>query len=316
MVISMIGFLEVTKAGMASIQDKGRYGNEKYGFGVSGALDQYAFKISNALLGNELNEPVIENVLSDIELRSNRTISIAITGAPCDVTIDDKEYNQWEVIMLERNKALSIKNIHKGARVYISVANGFKVKKVHGSASYDDTLGIGTLLSKGDEIKFKNSKDISYIRNWNSLPDKLKPKYGSPWEIKFTRGPDHNIFKNHIKFFEDVSFEVSTDSNNMGIRLNRVKIINYKDFEVISRGIIPGAIEITPSGQPIVLHRGRGGTIGYPVLGCVTSHDLNMIGQVRPRDEVRFKYQEIEEAQNEYIDMNSVITNIYENIKK
>src|SRR5690606_3049013 len=89
---------------------------------------------------------------------------------------------------------------------------------------------------------------------------------------------------------------VSPDSNHIGIRLNGPALTNYSPKHVLSRGIGIGAIEIIPSGQPIVLHRGRGVTAGYPIIGVVTTVDLSMLGQVRPGDTVKFIYITIEEA--------------------
>lgn len=281
--------LFILESTIASIQDIGRYGFEHYGFSTNGALDQFAYKMSNALLGNSLETPAIEVTAFNFSFKSNVDISICITGALAVVEVDDEARPQWESFILKKGQKLRISKIRSGMRVYINVAGGVNVPCIHGSASYDGMVDIGTKLSKGDTLAL-NEDPKGYIRSRLQIPDEEIPKYKSPWKINVCHGPDVDIFKHHIKFFEEVKFRVSLESDNIGIRLEKCRLTKFSPQQTLSRGIIPGAIEITPHGQPIILHRGRGGTIGYPVIACISSTDLDLAGQMRPHDIVQFKF--------------------------
>lgn len=244
-------------------------------------------------MGNDINTPAIEVNYFSFEMKADTDISICITGAPCNIEIDNKKEIQWNVFTLEKGQHLKIENIIRGSRVYICIANGIEVTYIHGSCSYDSTLNIGDKVETNQIIGLKK---VNLKREGYKLNKVLIPKYGTSWNINYCSGPDEDTFKKHRVFFEESQFEVSLNSNHVGIRLNNVKLKYFKPKNIVSRGIIPGAIEITPEGQPIILHRGRGGTIGYPVIGCVSTVDLDRIGQVRPGDKVFFKKISIDEA--------------------
>lgn len=287
--------LLILESNIASIQDTGRYGLENYGFSINGALDQFAYKISNALLGNPLETPAIEVTAFNFALKSHVDISVCVTGAQAMVEADNEVIPQWETFILKKEKKLRISKIHSGMRVYISLAGGVNVPLIHGSASYDGMTGIGTKLSKGDTLSL-NSNLTNCIRSKMRIPEEDIPKYESPWEINVCEGPDAAIFKKHKKFFEEAKFRVSLESDNIGIRLEKCLLTQFSPRQTLSRGIIPGAIEITPHGQPIILHKGRGGTIGYPVIACISSADLDLAGQMRPHDTIQFTFISTDEA--------------------
>ncbi|MFD1452926.1 5-oxoprolinase subunit C family protein [Oceanobacillus sojae] len=287
--------LLILESNIASIQDIGRYGLENYGFSINGALDQFAYKISNALLGNPLETPAIEVTAFNFALKSHVDISVCVTGAQAIVEADNEVMPQWETFILKKEKKLRISKIHSGMRVYINIAGGVNVPLIHGSASYDSMIGIGTKLTKGDTLSLNGSL-TNCIRDKVRMPKDDIPGYQSPWKINVCPGPDVAIFKKHIKVFEEAKFRVSLESDNIGIRLEKYRLTKFSPQQNLSRGIIPGAIEITPHGQPIILHRGRGGTIGYPVIACISSADLDLAGQVRPHDTVRFTFISTDKA--------------------
>lgn len=289
--------LIIHESKLASVQDIGRYGYENYGFSNSGALDQFAYQIGNALLGNDLREAAIEITALKFSMSSNVDLTICVTGAPAQVKVNENIFPQWETITIKAGETLSISNIQKGMRVYICVANGLRTPLVHGSASYDSTLNIGKKLNKGNSIQLHTGKKEGLLRvKGVGLPKQDIPHYGTPWRINICHGPDYEMFRNHMFAFQEAEFLVSPNSNHIGIRLERYILTKFFPRQKLSRGVIPGAIEITSAGQPIVLLRGRGGTIGYPVIACVSSSDLCLMGQVRPGDRIQFSLISMEEA--------------------
>src|SRR5699024_6806814 len=242
---------------MASIQDLGRYSLDNYGFSINGALDQFSYQMGNALLGNNKDIPAIEVTAFNFSFETNADISICVTGANAQIEVDNELKNQWETILLKKKQKLKISKIKFGMRVYICFAATLDVPYFFESASYDSILNVGMKLNKGDVLEFIKSKQ-NFKRGHHVLPKKLIPKYNTHWSLDVCHGPDKSIFKKHFKFFEESKFKVSLNSDNTGIRLEKTKLINFTPKHVLSRGIVPGAIEVTPSGQAIILHRGRG----------------------------------------------------------
>jgi len=289
----------ILESKIASIQDSGRYTIDNYGFSINGAMDQYAYNIGNALLYNNKDTPAIEVTAFNFSFLTNVDVNICVTGAKALVEVDEEKKPQWGVIKLKRGQRVKISNITIGLRVYICFSGDLDVPYYFGSASFDAALNVGKKLTKDDYLNFKKIH-FSFKEENITLPNELTPNYTSDWVLDFCKSPDHAIFKYHIKFFEESIFKVSLKSDNTGIRLNRTKLTNFHPQHVLSKGIVPGAIEVTPSGQAIILHRGRGGTIGYPVIGCISTLDLDMAGQVRPNDTIRFNYITVDEAVKKY----------------
>lgn len=288
-------FLTIHSAKLAAIQDLGRFGYEHIGVGVNGALDTYAYVIGNKLVGNTSLQPSIEITAFDFSMSSSVDVMICITGAVADIAIDSVPVPMWETVVLPAGRRLTVSKIRKGLRVYIAVAGGIKATQILGSCTPDPQAGLGDYIKPGQIIPLETDvTDVQYVHR--SLPRKSIPFYGSPWPIRICEGPDTAIFTEEWERFLNAAYVVSPDSNHIGIRLNGPALTNYSPKHVLSRGIGIGAIEIIPSGQPIVLHRGRGVTAGYPIIGVVTTVDLSMLGQVRPGDTVKFIYITIEEA--------------------
>lgn len=310
----MNSYIKIEKAGFATIQDSGRYLLGHFGYSVEGALDQFAYKMGNAILGNDLNEPSIEIMQSEFSMTSSVDVSICITGSPSAVKVNEEERFKWETILLKPNDKLKISSINGGTRVYIAIAGGLEVSYIHGSASYDGNINIGKKLQNNELVHLK-SEPKNIIRLENKIEKKLIPEYNNRWTLRFCEGPESHIFKEHLEPFQLVDFRVSTENNNVGVRLEKFRLIKYKPLQTLSKGVVPGAIEITSSGQPIILNKGRGGTIGYPVIGCVAAVDLDKVGQLKPHDSVRFKFISFNEAIKDYKKKQNLIDTVYKNSK-
>ncbi|WP_158734802.1 biotin-dependent carboxyltransferase family protein [Alteribacillus sp. YIM 98480] len=292
-------FLKITNSKLAAIQDSGRYGFEHHGISVNGAVDQFAYLAGNLLAGNEFSQPVIEVTAFDFSMKSSVDIPVCITGAPADVSIDDKPVKMWENAILPADKVLSIKKIRQGLKVYIAVGGELDVPSIYGSSSLDVVANFGKKLFSGEIIRLKN---INSIDEFTKNPPSVKgiPQYGSPWNIRICDGPESEVFTENFDYFYNSSYKVSTDSNHIGIRLKGPRLSGYSPTEVLSKGVSIGAVEVIPTGQLIILHRGRSVTAGYPVIGVVASVDLGLIGQARPNDDVHFTRISVDEATELY----------------
>jgi len=292
-------YLIVEDAKAATLQDGGRFGYEKFGITINGATDMYAYMISNKILNNFPSTPSIEIMFFDFSIKSEVDIPFCVTGPPAEVLIDNNPVNQWEAHILPGGSTLSVKNIKKGLKTYLSFHGGIESPKVLGSVALDSVAGFGEKLRNGQKIKIET--DTKFIRkNDFQFKNFEIPTYGSPWDIRVTNGPDTPQFQEELKNFLGSEYKISPQSNQVGIRLDGPSVAKSNFKEVLSRGVAIGAVQVVPSGQPIILHRGRTLTAGYPVIGTIVSSDLGLIGQARPGDEVRFSYITIKEAEELY----------------
>lgn len=288
--------LIIDSAKIVGIQDQGRFGYEHYGVGVNGAIDSYAHMMGNVLVGNARFEPSIEITAFNFSMRSTTDIDICVTGAPADVLIGGEPVDTWSTVVLPADQPLTVQNIRQGLRVYIAVRGGMETDVVLGSCTPDSIAKIGSRVSGGQRIPLKQPTGSLNSRA-TSVASKDIPRYGSTWQIGVCPGPDtETIFKDYFNFFLDQVYTVSPDSNHVGIRLKGTPMEGHRPTEVLSRGAGIGGVEILPTGQPIVLHRGRGVTAGYPIIAVVSSADLGMIGQARPGDAIRFHLVSKKEA--------------------
>jgi Allophanate hydrolase subunit 2 len=295
------GYLTIGSAQIAAIQDSGRLGYEHYGICDNGAVDMYAYLAGNALVGNATAQPSIEITAFDFTMTSTVDIPVCVTGAPADVTIDSDPVESWSTLLLPAGKVLSVHHIREGLRVYIAVGGGIDAAKVLGSCALDTIINLGTKLISGQKVKLRNADAAKSIRYRQANPEVI-PHYGSPWNIRVCDGPDTDIFKDSFAGFYEAAYRISPVSNHIGIRLSGPPVKNFSPKEILSRGVGIGSIEIFPTGQAVVLHRGRTVTAGYPIIGVVPVIDLDRIGQARPGDEVHFSHLSIKEAKALYYD--------------
>lgn len=281
-------YLIVKIAGFSSLQDLGRKTYMSYGISSNGALDTYSYLLGNELVGNSYPQASIEITAFDFMMSSTTDIPICITGAPADLTIEGNPISSEQRVILPAGKMLSVKKIRDGLRVYIAIGREIDVPQRLGSCSFDAVGMLGERLRNGHKLRLKESK-LYY-----------KQICGSPWSIDVCDGCDIDSFKDYLEQFYGTTYTVSTDSNNVGIRLSGKPIVGHKPTEVVSRGVAVGSIQIVPSGNPIILFKGRGGTAGYPIIGVVASADFDLVGQMRPGDEVHFRRVSLAEAVKKY----------------
>ena len=284
----MEGYLVVNYAALASVQDLGRDGYMHYGISSNGAVDTYAYLMGNELVGNTVPQPVIEITAFDFSMSSTVDIAISITGASADISIDSVPIDAWKPTILRAGKMLSVEKIRDGLKVYIAISGGVDAPAILGSCAIDTVGMIGERLRPGQQLLLKDPR-IS-----------LDLCYGSPWNIRVCDGCDLEIFKAHLEQFYQTDYIVSSDSNHVGIRLEGIPIVGHKPTEVISHGVCVGSIQIVPSGNPIIIMKGRGGTAGYPIIAVVASIDIGRLSQARPGEMVRFTRISVDEAIRKY----------------
>jgi len=273
------------------VQDLGRFGYAHLGVSASGAADGLSARISNRLVGNDDNTSVLEMTLVGGRFEFGRDSMIALAGADLAATLDETLVPMYESVRARARSILRCGSARTGARCYLAVAGGFEITPVLGSTSTHLMSGIGGLagraLKRGDILPLKVGGAAAQPRKLDrSLFQQLRPRT----RLRVTLGPQHDFFgKDGITKLCSQTYLVSEDSNRVGLRLHAQPIDSILEAKMLTEGAALGAIQIPPGGQPIILFVEHQTTGGYPKIANVISADLSSLGQLRPRDEIRFE---------------------------
>ena len=297
--------LKVIQPGMLStVQDIGRYGYQRYGMPTAGAMDTFALRAANALLGNDDNAACIEaTVLGPrIEILSDTTI--AVTGANVSPRLDSKPIPMWQSVAASKGSRLELRGPKDGMRGYLAVAGGIDVPEVMGSRATYMKAAIGGVegrpLRAGDILNAlgDSTEALAAVR---TMPMDAIPQYGSAHELRVVLGPQQAAFTQAgIDTFLSETYTVSIHSDRMGYRLEGEPVEHADGPDVISDGTPLGTIQVPGDGQPIILLSDRGTTGGYTKIATVISTDLSKVAQAMPGHTVKFRAVSVEEAQEAY----------------
>ncbi|QCR32805.1 biotin-dependent carboxyltransferase family protein [Lysinibacillus sp. SGAir0095] len=298
---------------LATIQDNGRYGLQKYGIIVGGAMDTISLRIANLLVGNSQDEGALEVTLYGTSLSFESDELISITGGDLQPTVDEKVVPMWRPLLIRKGSVLKFNAAISGSRAYVSFCGGIQVPIVFNSKSTYLRAGIG-----GFQGRKLQKNDYFESGKRTELGEKLfhhllnKPFNAFSWSVKYTsfvkfnksktiriiRGSEYERFKEEsIKNFLSTPYILSTQADRMGYRLSGEAIQLKEPFELLSEGVTYGTIQVPSNGHPIILMADRQTTGGYPKIGQVISADLPSLAQMQPTDIINFKEITLEEAQ-------------------
>ncbi|WP_395377046.1 biotin-dependent carboxyltransferase family protein [Marinicella sp. W31] len=282
--------LTVVKAGlMTSLQDLGRSGYAHLGVPGGGAMDKAAAKLANHLVGNPADTAVLEITASGPVILLQAACSLAITGAEFSVTLDDQLMDTDCTLHVMQGQRLAFGALKAGFRAYLACAGGFDVPSILGSASMLSGGLVpdvsGRLLQAGDVLTLNDPKIVAdrYKYVWQ----KQKPQ--KRYFVHAMPGPEADYFSsNELRRFFSHSWEISQDANRMGYRLLGESIATRTTSSMLSIGLMPGSVQVTPSGQALLCLRDAQTTGGYPRIAVVNQADLDVLAQARPGDHVWF----------------------------
>ncbi|MCA1059834.1 biotin-dependent carboxyltransferase family protein [Rossellomorea aquimaris] len=327
--------INVIKPGLlTTIQDLGRYGYQRYGVIVSGSMDPLAHKISNLLVGNDVDEAVLEITLMGPVLEFEETTLISICGGDLTPTIDGKPVPLRRSLLVKAGSILKFGSCTNGCRSYLAVAGGFNVETVMNSRSTYVRAGIGGVkgrpLKAGDTLQPGTVSEESanmveyllpYVENSNfteidwSISSEFISSYHQKKAIRVIPGTEFDLFteESREQFFNK-PFKVSSQSDRMGYRLEGPSLHLEEEFDLISEAVVFGTIQVPSDGKPIILLADRQTTGGYPRMGYIASVDLPLIAQTKPGEEVTFTLVSHEEAQELYIDRERQLNHLKQGI--
>jgi antagonist of KipI len=298
---SLLMSFTVIKPGLLdTIQDAGRTGYAAMGINPGGVMDKYAAQVSNMLVGNDLNEPVIEIHFPGPQLLFEQNTLISVCGADFTPLVNNEPLNLWQPHVIRKNNILQFGKKQKGSRCYIAVHGGMAVEQWLGSSSTHLRAGVGGYrgrkLDKGDELVFKEStiyfpslmKEGKDIQSLHWIADAQKV-YAHPHEIAFVAGHEWNALtrESQTGFLEN-NFMIHPFSDRMGYQLKGVTMELTKPVELVSSGVSFGTIQLLPNGQLVVLMADHQTTGGYPRVGHVISAHLPKLAQLSPSDNIHF----------------------------
>jgi len=294
---------KVIKAGIfTTLQDRGRFSFTHLGVTNSGVMDEYATLAAHKLLKNNSNDNILEITFSNVELKTNDTTTICITGAKCEFYINDELKDTWQTHTIQKNDIIKIGKILKGQRVYLSVKNGFEIPKEFGSNSTTIKESLGGISG----IQIKNNDILPYKKNNETIINRWKkeyiPKYTKEITLRVLLSYQEDSFakKEKEKFFNS-SYTITPDFNRMACKLKGEAVASSIDG-IISEAITFGSIQIPKDGQPIILLKERQTIGGYPKIGSVLSIDCFKLAQLKIGGMIKFEEIDIKTAQKKLRD--------------
>jgi antagonist of KipI len=285
--------IRVLEPGMfTTVQDLGREGFGPLGVSASGAADALALRIGNLLVGNWEGAAGLELTLVGGTFLFSDDATVALTGSDFGATLDAAAVENWRSIFVRAGQTLRTGATRNGARCYLCVRGGIDVKLFLGSASTHVLCGLGGFagraLRKGDVLR--NGVTKNNVFRSRRLSEPVRQRIAARKSLRVTAGPQSGWFgKTELQRFYGSAYHVSEESNRMGLRLSGAAISRVGRGEMISEGVALGAVQVPESGIPIILFVEQQTTGGYPKIANVISADFSHLGQLRPRDEVRFE---------------------------
>ena len=296
---------------LTTVQDLGRPGFGRLGVSPSGAADPVALRLGNLLVGNAPGAAALEMTLLGGTFTFPDGALISLTGADFGAMMDGHYVEMWATHRVPAGATMVLGPARNLARGFLAIAGGLQVPLFLGSASTHLLSGLGGFhgraLREGDVLQIAGTPKRSRERRISEAALRaMQPRK----VVRVTEGPQLHLFSEADKqdFFRR-TFRVSESSDRTGIRLEGLRLAAWLPGEMVTEGVPLGAIQVTPSGQPIILGVEQQTTGGYPKIANVIGVDLHRLGQLRPRTEVRFKRTSLAVARSLWIEHTRLLSN-------
>ncbi len=283
------GALRVVEPGLlATVQDLGRPGAASLGVASSGALDRAALRAANRLVGNSEAAAGIEITMGGFHAVAERDGWFAVTGAWGRVLLDGHEVDPYEAHAWPAGAELEVDWFTHGARAYLAVRGGIEATRMLGSQSTDVLAGLGPPPLRAGDVLAAGTRAAPIppqdIAPWG-------PPHDDEIEVALAPGPRADWFaaSAHRDLFDEV-WTVTNHADRVGVRLDGPALARQRTGELPSEGMVPGALQVPPSGRPVILLADGPVTGGYPVIAVATDASLGLIAQARPGTRIRFRH--------------------------
>ena len=300
--------IRILKAGLLdTIQDAGRYGYQHLGINPGGAMDIAAMHLANTLVGNDLNEAVLEMHFPAAEIVFEETAVIALSGADFTAEINGQIVPLLHPVIVQKNTVLRFKKNQSGASVYLALKGGCTTQTwLHSNSTHlKAKVGgfEGRALKKNDKLLFKQKNNFlfpvnelgSKVLQWSIHPDDFYLK----GPVQFIPGAEyHSLNKLSQQKLETTGFIISQQSDRMGYRLKGDSLSLSSPKEMISTAVPRGTMQLLPDGQMIILMADHQTTGGYPRIGHVITAGFAALAQMRAGEKMHFQKTTLQEAED------------------
>ncbi len=288
----MSATLEVLAPGpLTTVQDGGRPGLGALGVSPSGACDRRSFRLANRLVANAEDTAALELTFGGLGLRARGDVELAAAGARCPVVLEDRrgrhELAHDAVLWVPSGSVVRLGPPETGLRTYVAVRGGVAVDPVLGSRSTDVLAGLGPApLRAGDVLPVgPDPPDLPTVE-LAPVPDPP----GGDLELHVLLGPREDWLGDAgLTALLARTWTVGSESNRTGMRLEGEPVPRAREGELRSEGMVRGAVQVPPSGLPVLFLADHPVTGGYPVIGYVVDDDVDRCAQLRPGQTVRFR---------------------------
>ncbi len=285
---------------LTTVQDGGRFGYERFGVSPSGPMDRISFQIANILAGNARDESALELTVTGPTLVFDGDGVIALAGADMGAALNGTPCPPWRAAAVRAGDRLTMGTARDGCRAYLAFAGGLDVPAVMGSraTSLQNRLGglEGRKLAAGDVLSTRPAPLPDRPETRRADP---RPLGGGDVMVRVVLGPQEDAFTPEgLETFLTRPYTVSRDFNRMGYRLEGPVIRHREDGNILSDGMVTGAVQVPDSGQPIIMMAERQTVGGYTKIAVVISADLPLVAQCRAGDALRFRAISAAEARD------------------
>ncbi|MGP4023733.1 biotin-dependent carboxyltransferase family protein [Actinomadura sp. 3N407] len=280
--------IEVVRPGpLATVQDLGRPGRAHLGVPCSGAADGRAFRLANRLVGNPEGAAAVELTFGGAALRFHRHAWVAVTGAPAPLRVDGRAHGTHAPVHVPDGALVEVGAPSSGLRSYLAVRGGVVVDATLGSRSTDLLSGLGPApLSSGDRLPLGSARGLTDI----AVDVAPAPPMPETPVLRILPGPRDDWFtEDAMATLTSTPYQVSPDCNRVGLRLDGPPLVRARAGELGSEGMVTGALQVPPSGMPIIFLADHPTTGGYPVVAVLVSAAVADAAQLRPGQRVRFR---------------------------
>ena len=286
--------LEVLATGpLTTVQDQGRPGFAALGVGRSGAADRHSHSLANRLLGNHESSAALEVTLGGLSLRARGEVWLAVTGADVDVLVDNGSgaapIGMNAPFRIFAGDVVSLGMARSGLRAYVAARGGFDVPETLGSRSTDTlsglgppTLTVGAVLGLGPRPGDLPDIDVAAV----AMPT------ADEVELQILRGPRDGWVVDADALVQ-TRWQASHRSDRVGMRLSgNASGLSHRESgrQLPSEGIVRGAVQVPPSGEPVIFLADHPVTGGYPVVAVVIDEDVDLAAQVRPGQHIHLRW--------------------------
>jgi antagonist of KipI len=253
-------------------------------------MDLVSHRVANALVGNDRTAASLEATLVGPEIRVETNALLAVAGADLSARLDGQEIALHRVVRCRAGSVLRFGERRSGTRAYIAFSGGIVVPSELGSRATHALCGMGGLggraVAAGDRLPLGNEGTVSPWRVVN-VPS---PRVDGGARLRVIPGPQHDHFPSDaLDLLQRTRFIVTPQSDRMGYRLSGGRIPRLDGSEMISDATFTGALQVPPSGDPILLMSDRQTSGGYPQIATVITADLPVTGQLAPGDWIEFQ---------------------------